>query len=91
MEHVIHPQASPVMGAAVHPVLRCGTVLEEAFYRCLNGCANATDMRLLLEFQRDWARSEHSNEAIRTLKALCGPFDLGPENPKTNSLREKTE
>ena len=50
------------MGIAVHPVLGYSTVLEEAFYRCLNGCANATDMRLLLEFQRDWARSEHCDK-----------------------------
>ena len=63
MNSVIHPQASPpVMGASVHPVLGYSTVLEEAFYRCLNGCANATDMRLLLEFQRDWARREHDDE-----------------------------
>ena len=66
MKTVTHLQTSkptpgrvPVMGIAVHPVLGYSTVLEEAFYRCLNGCANATDMRLLLEFQRDWARSEH--------------------------------
>lgn len=50
------------MGVAVHPVLGYSAVLEEAFYRCLNGSANATDMQLLLEFQRDWARSEHCDE-----------------------------
>jgi hypothetical protein len=49
------------MGVAVHPVLGYSAVLEEAFYRCLNGSANATDMQLLLEFQRDWARSDKEN------------------------------
>ena len=66
MNSVTHPQTSkptlgvPAMGVAVHPVLGY-SVLEEAFYRCLNGCANATDMQLLLEFQRDWARSDKEN------------------------------
>ena len=66
MKTVTHLQTSkptpgrvPVMGIAVHPVLGYSAVLEEAFYRCLNGSADATDMQLLLEFQRDWARSEH--------------------------------
>jgi hypothetical protein len=62
MNSVTHPQPSPpVMGVAVHPVLGYSAVLEEAFYRCLNGSANATDMQLLLEFQRDWARSDKEN------------------------------
>ena len=66
MKTVTPPQTSkltpgrvPVMGVAVHPVLESSAVLEEAFYRCLNGSANATDMQLLREFQRDWVRSEH--------------------------------
>ena len=69
MKTVTHTQNSkptpgrvPVMGVAVHPVLGYSAVLEEAFYRCLNGSANATDMQLLLEFQRDWARSERGDE-----------------------------
>jgi hypothetical protein len=69
MKTVTHPQTSkptpgrvPVMGVAVHRVLGCSAVVKEALYRCLDGCANATDMQLLLEFQRDWARSEHRDE-----------------------------
>jgi hypothetical protein len=67
MNSVTHPQTSaptlgvPAMGVAVHPVLRCSAILEEAFYRCLNGAANATDMQLLLDFQRDWAQSDQEN------------------------------
>jgi hypothetical protein len=67
MNIVTHPQTSkptwgvPAMGVAVHRVLGCSAVLEEAFYRCLNGSANATDMQLLLDFQPDWAQSDQEN------------------------------
>ena len=68
MNIVTHPQTSKpalgvsAMGVAVHRVLRCSAVLEEAFYRCLNGSANATDMQRLLDFRRDWAESEYGDE-----------------------------
>ena len=37
------------------------------------GAVSVTALQVLLEFQRDWARSEHYNEAISTLKAHTAP------------------
>jgi len=38
---------------------------------------------VLLEFQRDWARNEHCDEVIRTMKAHCTGFGLDSENART--------
>jgi nicotinamidase-related amidase len=37
------------------------------------GAVSVTALQVLLEFQRDWARSEHYNEVISTLKAHTAP------------------
>jgi nicotinamidase-related amidase len=44
------------------------------------GGVSVTALQVLLEFQRDWARHEHCDEVIRTLKAHGTVFGLGLEN-----------
>jgi nicotinamidase-related amidase len=43
------------------------------------GAVSVTALQVLLEFQRDWARHEHSDEVIRAVKAHCNLFGLGWE------------
>jgi len=45
------------------------------------GAVSVTALQVLLEFQRDWARSEHYDEVMATMKAHCSVFGLGAENP----------
>jgi nicotinamidase-related amidase len=47
------------------------------------GAVSVTALQVLLEFQRDWARHESSDEVIRTLKTHGTGFGLGPENAGT--------
>ena len=47
------------------------------------GAVSVTALQVLLEFQRDWARNEHYDEVIRTVKAHCSVFGLGSENDRT--------
>jgi len=44
------------------------------------GGVPVTAMQLLLEFQRDWGRSEHYDEVISALRALRGVLAKAPEN-----------
>ena len=55
------------------------------------GGVSVTALQVMLEFQRDWARHEHCDEVIRTLKAHGTVFGLGSENaprkyPKPTAL-----
>ena len=43
------------------------------------GAVSVTALQVLLEFQRDWARNEHSDEVIRAVKAHCNVFDMSGE------------
>ncbi|HEY5754003.1 MAG TPA: isochorismatase family protein [Chthoniobacterales bacterium] len=43
------------------------------------GAVPVTALQLLLEFQRDWARSEHYDAVMDTVKAHCGTYGLGVE------------
>jgi nicotinamidase-related amidase len=45
------------------------------------GAVPVTALQVLLEFQRDWARSEHYDEVIRTAKEHCSVYGLGVEAP----------
>jgi nicotinamidase-related amidase len=47
------------------------------------GAVSVTALQVLLEFQRDWARHEHCDEVIRTVKAHCTGFGLDSENART--------
>ena len=47
------------------------------------GAVSVTALQVLLEFQRDWARNENSDEVIRTLKTHGTVFDPGSENART--------
>jgi nicotinamidase-related amidase len=47
------------------------------------GAVSVTALQVLLEFQRDWARHENSDEVIRTLKTHGTVFGLGSENART--------
>jgi len=44
------------------------------------GGVPVTAMQLLLEFQRDWGRSEHYDGVITDLRALRGVLAKAPEN-----------
>jgi nicotinamidase-related amidase len=44
------------------------------------GGVPVTALQLLLEFQRDWARGEHYDEVVNTLKAHCGAMVVDAEN-----------
>ena len=46
------------------------------------GAVSVTALQVLLEFQRDWARHEHCDDVIRTVKAHCSVFGLGSENAR---------
>ena len=46
------------------------------------GAVSVTALQVLLEFQRDWARHEHCDEVIRTVKAHGSVFGLDPENAR---------
>lgn len=46
------------------------------------GAVSVTALQVLLEFQRDWARHEHCDDVIRTVKAHGGVFGLGSENAR---------
>jgi hypothetical protein len=43
---------------------------------------SVTALQVLLEFQRDWARHEHCDDVIRTVKAHGSVFGLGSENAR---------
>jgi nicotinamidase-related amidase len=47
------------------------------------GAVSVTALQVLLEFQRDWARHENSDEVIRTLKTHGTVFGPGSENART--------
>lgn len=47
------------------------------------GAVSVTALQVLLEFQRDWARHENSDEVIRTLKTHGTVFGLGSEDART--------
>ena len=47
------------------------------------GAVSVTALQVLLEFQRDWARNEHCDEVIHTVKTHCSVFGLGSENART--------
>ncbi len=47
------------------------------------GAVSVTALQVLLEFQRDWARNENSDEVIRTLKTHGTVFGPGSENART--------
>ena len=47
------------------------------------GAVSVTALQVLLEFQRDWARHEHCDDVIRTVKAHGSVFGLGSENART--------
>ena len=47
------------------------------------GAVSVTALQVLLEFQRDWARNEHRDDVIRTVKAHGSVFGLGSENDRT--------
>lgn len=47
------------------------------------GAVSVTALQVLLEFQRDWARKEYSDEVIRTLKTHGTVFGLGSKNART--------
>lgn len=51
------------------------------------GAVPVTALQLLLEFQRDWARSEHSEDVITTLKAHGGILALSAENATKDSVK----
>jgi len=44
---------------------------------------SVTALQVLLEFQRDWARHEHCDDVIRTVKTLGAVFGPGSENTRT--------
>ena len=44
------------------------------------GAVSVTALQVLLEFQRDWARREHCDEVIRTLKAHGTVFSTESQN-----------
>jgi nicotinamidase-related amidase len=44
------------------------------------GAVSVTALQVLLEFQRDWARHQHCDEVIRTVKARGSVFGPGSEN-----------
>jgi hypothetical protein len=44
------------------------------------GAVSVTALQVLLEFQRDWARNEHYDEVIRSVKAHCNIFDMSGED-----------
>ena len=46
------------------------------------GAVSVTALQVLLEFQRDWARHEHCDDVIRTVKAHGNVFGLGSENAR---------
>jgi nicotinamidase-related amidase len=48
------------------------------------GGVSVTALQVLLEFQRDWARNEHHDEVMRTLKVHFILYGLGPENAVNN-------
>ena len=48
------------------------------------GAVSVTALQVLLEFQRDWARNEHYDEVMATLKAHCSIYGLGVEHAITN-------
>jgi len=47
------------------------------------GAVSVTALQVLLEFQRDWARHENSDEVIRTLKTHGTVFGPDSENART--------
>jgi nicotinamidase-related amidase len=47
------------------------------------GAVSVTALQVLLEFQRDWARHENSDEVIRTLKRHGTVFGPDSENART--------
>ena len=47
------------------------------------GAVSVTALQVLLEFQRDWARHEHCDDVIRTVKAHGAGFGPGSENTRT--------
>jgi nicotinamidase-related amidase len=46
------------------------------------GAVSVTALQVLLEFQRDWARHEHCDDVIRTVKAHGNVFGLRSENAR---------
>ncbi len=50
---------------------------------------SVTALQVLLEFQRDWARNEHYDEVMATLKAHCSIYGPGAEHAIT-SVRQGT-
>jgi hypothetical protein len=47
------------------------------------GAVSVTALQVLLEFQRDWARNEHSDEVIRAVKAHGNILDMSREGVRT--------
>jgi nicotinamidase-related amidase len=52
------------------------------------GAVPVTALQVLLEFQRDWARDEHYDDVMKTMKAHCGSHVLDvalPQIPTTKN------
>jgi hypothetical protein len=49
----------------------------------LAGAVSVTALRVLLEFQRDWARKEHYKELMAVVKEHCGAYGQGIEYATT--------
>ena len=41
------------------------------------GAVSVTALQVLLEFQRDWGRKEHSDEVMAVVKEHCGAAEPG--------------
>jgi hypothetical protein len=52
------------------------------------GAVSVTALQILLEFQRDWARNEHYDEVMATVKAHCSIFGLGVNMPSQTCAKE---
>jgi nicotinamidase-related amidase len=48
------------------------------------GAVSVTALQVLLEFQRDWARTEHYDEVIATMKAHCSIYGVDVDHAITN-------
>jgi hypothetical protein len=51
------------------------------------GGVSVTALQVLLEFQRDWARAEHSDEVTAIVKEHCRRYSRGDEHGTTRVRR----
>ena len=47
------------------------------------GAVSLTALQILLEFQRDWSRTEHYDEVMAVVKEHCGAYGQGVEYAAT--------